>query len=112
PKPAMACPSFKSGSMNIFGLSAEVIAGPKSTGAKGPRVIYWHGTGGSGAEAATTLPAAVRQEIMSMGGMIVAPTATTMKGDAVTFVLGVWFTPGDFDWADNVAACAIQDYNI
>jgi poly(3-hydroxybutyrate) depolymerase len=54
----------------------------------------------------------VKQEIMSMGGMIVAPTSTTMKGDDVTFVLGVWYSPGDFEWADNVAACAIQNYNI
>ncbi|HEX6242249.1 MAG TPA: prolyl oligopeptidase family serine peptidase, partial [Polyangiales bacterium] len=45
-------------------------------------------------------------------GIVVAPTNTTMKGADVTFILGVWYTPGDFDWADQVAACAIKDYNI
>lgn len=106
------CPAFKSGSMNLFGLTVDVTAGAKSSGAKGPLVFYWHGTGGNGSEAQRSLPAAVRKEITDMGGIIVAPNNTTMKGDDVTFILGVWFTPGDFEWADQVAACAIKDYNI
>lgn len=111
PKPTGACPSFKSGTQMIGGLSVEVYAGPKSSGTKAPLVFFWHGTGGAGKDA-ERLPAAMRKEIMDAGGILISPSTTTMMGEDVTFFLGVWFTTGDFAWADDIAACAVQDYNV
>ena len=48
-------------------------------------------------------------EIQSMGGVVASAESTsttgTNTGDAV------WYT-GDFDWADFIIACAIQQLNI
>lgn len=112
PTASMACPDFKSGMMTIMGLSVEVYAGPKGTSGKAPLLFYWHGTGGNGMEAMRSLPASVHKEIMDQGGLIIAPTTTTMKGTDVTFFLSVWYTDGDFAFADLVADCAVKNYGV
>jgi poly(3-hydroxybutyrate) depolymerase len=109
--------------MNIMGMSVEVYAGPKSTGKKAPLVFHWHGTGGNGKQVETSpfggedgagIPAEARAEILAEGGIIISPSdhEAAREGQDVTFVLGVWYTPGDLHLADLVVACAVQEHNI
>jgi predicted esterase len=123
PQPSATCPVFQSGTMRIHGLSVEVYAGPRAAGKKGPLVFYWHGTGGSGKDVETSpfggsdgagLPSQVRSEILAAGGIIISPTDddSVREGEDVTFLLGVWYTPGDLQLADLVAACAVEQYDI
>jgi acetyl esterase/lipase len=123
PKPNMACPAFQSGTTTIMGLSVDILAGPRSADRKGPLVFYWHGTGSSGKEVSTSpfggadragLPEEVRAEILAQGGIIIAPTddESVREGADVTFLLGVWYTPGDLKMADLIAACAVEQHNI
>jgi acetyl esterase/lipase len=114
PKPSMACPSFQSGSTSVMGMNVDIYAGPKSTGAKAPLVFYWHGTRSNGQEPNRTIPAAVRDDIMAQGGILVAPNdiETAREGMDVTILLSVWYTPGDLNLADLIAACAVENHNI
>jgi predicted esterase len=114
PKPNMACPSFQSGKTTVMGMEVDIYAGAKSTGAKAPLVFYWHGTGGSGQEPNRTIPASVRDDIMAQGGILVATNdnPNMREGMDVTLVLSVWYTPGDLNLADLIAACAIENHNV
>jgi predicted esterase len=122
PKPSMACPELKSGTTMFNGLSVEVYAGPVGP-KKGPLVFHWHGTGGQGkdvesspfgGEAMAGLPKEVRDEILAEGGIIISPTdnETVREGTDVTFLLSVWYSPGDLKMADVFAACAVEQHNI
>lgn len=108
------CPPLRSGVTTINGLSTNIYAGNPVPGRKGPLLFYWHGTAGRGSMAEWDLPRQVRDEILAEGGMIVAPTdaGANREGADVTFLLGVWFTPGDLILADQVVACAVRDHNI
>ena len=113
PEPSGACPDFKTGTMMLNGLSANVEAGtPGAT--PGPLLFAWHGTGGTGALAMRQVPASVRQQITAQGGIIVAPSSTgqVRSGADVTFILGVWYDGADLDFADQVTACAVKNHNI
>lgn len=72
-------------------------------------MIYWHGTGTNSAEVAEAIGQNAINEVQSMGGVVASAESTsgtgTNTGDAV------WYT-GDFDYADQIIACAIQQLNI
>ena len=107
------CPNFLSGSQRIMELQTEVAAG--SPGATpGPLLFAWHGTGGTGSLGLLQVPASVKNDIMSQGGIVVAPTggAPARSGQDVTFVLGVWYDGHDLDFADLIVACAVKNHNI
>jgi hypothetical protein len=74
-------------------------------------VVYWHVTGGTSSEAVggIGLPTAVAQEITNAGGVIVSPQNSTGAGNNTGNA--VWYT-GDFDVADQLVACAFQQYNL
>jgi predicted esterase len=97
-----------------MGMQVTLYAGPKSSDASAPLVFYWHGTGGNGQEPNRTLPAEVRDEIMAQGGILVAANdnTTVREGMDVTVLLSVWYTPGDLNMADLIAACAIENHNV
>lgn len=109
PTPSMVCPSFASGTVTVMGLTVRIEAGTPGT-TKGPLLFYWHGTGMSSGEYTSFLPAAIRNEITSGGGMIISPETSTETGTDTTGT-GVWKT-GDFGFADLIAGCAVRDFNI
>jgi hypothetical protein len=136
PKASMPCPVFQSGVTSIMGLTVQIYAGPRSPDKKGPLVFYWHGNFGAGANAAEgvditdlvdslggsatddpedlkalgKIPDEVRAEILAEGGLIIAPDDSTMQGEDVS-VVGVWYA-GDYEFADLITACAIENHNI
>ena len=113
PQPSGECPTFKSGTQTIMGLSTVIQAGsPGAT--KGPLLFVWHGTNGSGSGGMNQVPASVRDDIVSKGGMIVAATdnGQVREGQDVTIILGVWYDVGDLKYADQITACAVKNNNI
>lgn len=113
PEPNGECPSFKSGTQTIMGLSTVIQAGnPGAT--KGPILFVWHGTGGNGTFGAAQVPAAVKSEITSQGGLVIAATdnGQVREGQDVTVVLGVWYDVGDLKYVDHIVACAVKNHNI
>ena len=103
------CPPIKSGSMMFLGQPVTIWAGTPTATQHGPLVIYWFATGSNSQEALRGLGQAAITEITSQGGIVAAPGATSRKGTNTGN--GVWFT-GDFDTADEVVACAIQQLHI
>ena len=105
------CPMLTTGFVTIQGISVQVWAGTKQAEKKAPMVVYWHVTGGTSAEAVggIGMPQAVADEITGAGGVIVSPQNTTGMGNNTGN--DVWYT-GDFPIADQLVACAFQQYNL
>jgi poly(3-hydroxybutyrate) depolymerase len=85
------------------------VGSKSSSGAGGPVIIYWHGTGTSGSEALEGLGQAAISEVQSMGGVVASAESTSSTGTNTGD--GVWYT-GDFDYSDEIIACAIQQFKI
>jgi predicted esterase len=100
------CPTIATGTITVLGQSVQIWTGKKGD-TPAPILFYWHGTGSSSAEA--SLMGTQITEITNEGGVVASfSTSTTMgtdTGDAV------WYT-GDFAMADQILACAVQQYNI
>jgi poly(3-hydroxybutyrate) depolymerase len=96
------------GNATIMGQTVSLTVGAKSATKTGPVFFYWHGTGSSAAEGSVFM-AAQAQEIASLGGVFASFEGSTGKGDDTGDA--VWFT-GDFDMADEILACAVQQLNI
>jgi poly(3-hydroxybutyrate) depolymerase len=109
PHATETCPPIKSGTMTFLGQAVTVWAGTPSASAHGPLVIYWHATGGVPQEAVSGLGQAAIDEITAAGGMVAAQAQTTGKGTNTGN--NVWFT-GDFEVADEIVACAIEQLHI
>jgi hypothetical protein len=106
-KPAM-CPEIKTGMITVLGQQVQLTVGAKQAGKKGPIMFYWHGTGSTAAEARGGLGAGYN-EILAQGGVIASFTTTTMK--AMNTGNNVWYT-GDFEMADQILACAIEQQDV
>jgi predicted esterase len=101
------CPEFRSGTIDVGGLSGiDMQVGPKGNGG-GSIVFYWHGTGSSSFEAAQF---GGTSEVLAAGGIIVAPSGSSGEGGDCSGT-GT-FSIGDMDAADQIAACAVRDYAI
>jgi poly(3-hydroxybutyrate) depolymerase len=104
------CPTFATGTVTVAGLAGiSLQVGPKSQGT-GPLLFYWHGTGQQASEVNALIPAAVRQEILSQGGIIVSPQGSLGTGGDCSGT--ATFSRDDFKVADQIAACAVRDYGI
>jgi hypothetical protein len=104
------CPSFVTGTTTIAGLAGiSLQVGPKKEGT-GSLLFYWHGTGSSASEVNSLLPAAVRQEILAQGGIIVSFEGSLGTGGDCSGTK--IFSKDDFKVADLIAACAIRDHGI
>jgi predicted esterase len=104
------CPTFATGTVTVAGLAGITLqVGPKSQGT-GPLLFYWHGTGQQASEVNALVPAAVRQEILSQGGIIVSPQGSVGTGGDCSGT--ATFSRDDFKVADQIAACAVRDYGI
>ena len=104
------CPTFATGTVTVAGLAGiSLQVGPKSQGT-GPLLFYWHGTGSQATEVNALVPAAVRQEILSQGGIIVSFQGSLGTGGDCSGT--ATFSRDDFKVADQIAACAVRDYGI
>jgi hypothetical protein len=104
------CPTFTTGTATIGGLAGiSLQVGAKSQGT-GSLLFYWHGTGSTAGEVNTLVPAAVRQEILGGGGIIVSFQGTLGTGGDCSGT-GT-FSKGDFAVTDLIAACAVRDQGI
>ncbi|HEX5658532.1 MAG TPA: hypothetical protein VFX59_15120 [Polyangiales bacterium] len=106
-KPA-TCPEIKTGNITVNGQQVQLWVGAKKAGKKGPIMFYWHGTGSNSREATGGL-AKGNQEILDEGGVIASFTTTTSKGQNTGN--NVWYT-GDFEMADQILACAIEQQDV
>lgn len=103
------CPAIKAGNstVTVMGLRATVIAGEKQD-KTGSLLIYYYGTGKLGA--VSSLPAAIKTDITSQGGIVFALNeAKNTGGDCSgTGTFGI----DDFNVVDQFVACAVRDYGI
>lgn len=110
PEAPAECPAFRSGTSAILGITATIEAGAPGS-VKGAIVFGFHGTAGAGAG---DLPASVKRELMSEGGMLIKPRYNTRRYDAMTDIApptGTWYV-SDMEWVDRVVACAVKNANI
>jgi dienelactone hydrolase len=104
------CPTFATGTVTVAGLAGiSLQVGPKSQGT-GSLIFYWHGTGQQASEVNLLVPAAVRQEILSQGGIIVSFQGSLGTGGDCSGT--ATFSRDDFKVADQIAACAVRDHGI
>jgi poly(3-hydroxybutyrate) depolymerase len=109
PTIASACPPMQTGNVMFSGQTWQLWAGTPTADQHGALLLYWHGTGSSSAEPLYTIGQAQIDAIVGEGGLVASPQATTSQGSNTGN--GVWYT-GDFDTADQVVACAIDQLHI
>lgn len=102
------CPTLATGMVTVLGQEVQLWVGEVQEDVQGPVFFYWHGTGGSSDEALTGLYG-VMDQITAAGGLVASFTTTT--GSGTNTGNGVWYT-GDFEMADIILACAVQQLNI
>jgi dienelactone hydrolase len=105
------CPELVSGNVEFgnFHATMHVPAAAAVAGKHGPMVFYWHGTGSNPGEALIGLGADVIAEILAEGGVVAAMDG----GQGTGFVTGPFeWRADDFDFADQVLACAIDQFQI
>ncbi len=102
PTPPAACPTIASGTVSVLGQDVRIWTGP--AGKTGPLVFYWHGTNSVAEEAQLGLGPALA-EIQKTGGVVASFTTSTATG--TTTGNKVWYT-GDFEMADAILACSVQ----
>ncbi len=112
PPIAGMCPDFVDGTTIMVAGHGGVAIAAGAKGMGGPLLFYWHGTGGSSAEAMRTLPASVRMEILSAGGIIAAFNGDDSSGTAGDCSGTGAHNIADFEAADQIAACAVMNYGI
>jgi hypothetical protein len=114
PTPKGTCAPLTTGSQSITlngkAMTWSIWVGQKKTsGSGGPIVIYWHATGTNSQEVTEALGSSAISEIQSMGGVVASAESTTSTGTNTGN--GVWYT-GDFDYSDEIIACANQQFKI
>lgn len=118
PTPSKPCPELEDGVVDIHpdGVGSpravRIWVDPEVAAVKdGPVVFYWHGTGGEPEEALAGVGDLGIQEILDMGGLVVAPTHDPGAGIFPWFlVLGQ--QQDDLLVADEVLACAEQQFGV
>jgi hypothetical protein len=110
-----ACPQLATGDATFGPATVKLWVGQKQTDKKGPILLYWHGTG-STADAEYTefmnAPAnPIVDEIQAEGGVAAFFTTTVGSTAANNTGNNVWYTD-DFDIADDIVACAVEQLNI
>jgi len=107
PAAPASCPQLVTGTVTVLGKQVQLWVGAKSA-KPAPILFYWHGTGGSSTEASAFMGAQIN-EIQSEGGLVAS--FTNSLGTGTNTGDNVWYTD-DFNMADQILACAIQQLNI
>lgn len=111
PTATQTCPNIPSGSnqtVTFLGSQVSIWAGPTSKPG-GPLLLYWHATGTNSGEAVSAFGGAATNDVVANGGVVASFTNTV--GTGTNTGNGVWYTD-DFNVADEVVACAIQQHQI
>lgn len=117
PAPALpairgACPEFRDGSKIMVGGHGGILIVTGAPAKGGALLFSWHGTGGSAEGELGRLPMAVRSEIIAAGGIIAAFDGKQSSGTGTDCSGTGAHNEADFDAADQIAACAVQNYGI
>ncbi len=108
PAAPASCPTLQTGMVSIANAQVEMFVGTKQTDKKAPILLYWHGTGSTADEIKIFMQPMI-DEVVAAGGVAASFTNTVMTGTNTGNL--VWYT-GDYDVADAIVACAIQQLNI
>jgi poly(3-hydroxybutyrate) depolymerase len=113
PSVSGTCPTIATGStatnLTFSGQTVEVWTGTPTATQHGPLVLYWHGTGESSAQVTNDFGQTQIDAVTGQGGMVASFSTST--GTGTNTGEAVWYT-GDFATADEVVACAIQQFHI
>jgi predicted esterase len=104
------CPTFMNGTIMVAGHKGVqlTVGAPNKMGAI---YFFWHGTGGSASQV-SMVPASVRNEVVSSGGIVASfngPSSSGMGGDCSGTAA---HSKADFDAADQIVACAVKNHGI
>jgi poly(3-hydroxybutyrate) depolymerase len=103
------CPTIATGTPTFAGEPVQIWAGTPTASQHGSLVLFWFETGGSSSDAAIQFGTTQINAVTAAGGIVASFAKSngmgTNTGD------GVWYT-GDFTTADQVVACAIQQFHI
>jgi hypothetical protein len=114
PQPTMlptakeTCPQLATGNATILGQTVQLWVGERQEDRKAPVLFYWHGTGSVSAEAGVFMQKQI-DEIVADGGLVASFVTSTGTGDYTGPF--VWHSD-DFNVADEILACAIQQLNV
>ena len=118
PAPTVACPDIVDGTVAFH---PEGLSGPRDvriwvdldTAAEldGPVVFYWYGTGGAPDQALAGVGDLGIQEVLDLGGIVVAPTHDPLAG-VFPWWLVLSETQDDLLLADEVLACAQEQIGV
>ena len=118
PTASMPCPELIDGTVQIqpegvgSPRAVRIWMDPELVGElDGPVVFYWHGTGGQPTEAQGGLGEMGIQEILDLGGIVVAPTSDPLAG-VFPWYLVTGEKQDDLLVADEVLACAQQQFGV
>lgn len=103
--PKEVCPKMAGldgGDLTFLGSTVTVWSGP--AGSVGPMVFYWHATNATSQEAVTGLGPGTA-EVVKAGGVIAAFKSSNGSGTNTGDY--TWYT-GDFNTADEILACAVE----
>jgi poly(3-hydroxybutyrate) depolymerase len=106
------CPEFTDGSTISVAGHRGVLIRAGQPGKGGPLLFYWHGTGSTPTEFTRTLPADVRDDIISSGGIIASFNGRLSSGSERDCSGTGAHNMADFKAADQIAACAVRDHGI
>jgi hypothetical protein len=109
PKITGTCPTIATGTQTFAGEPVQIWAGTPSTSGNGSLVMFWFETGGSSTDAEFQFGTTQIQAVTAAGGIVASFAATNKMGTNTGD--GVWYT-GDFTTADQVVACAIDQFHI
>lgn len=99
------CPTLTEGDHTFLGMNVRIWTDPANTDC-GPLLFYWHGTGGSPAEA--TYFTSIIDAVKGQGGMVASFDASSRTCSGCTTTgNNVWYYE-DFAVADEVLACAVE----
>jgi predicted esterase len=116
PTPTGPCPALTEGTITVSpgGDARDVrlwISDAAAT-ADGPIVFFWHGAGGSPNDAVYVLGQAAIDEIMALGGMVVAPEHDPGAGQLPWYLALGGDDESDLMVMDEVLACAIEAVGV
>jgi predicted esterase len=107
PKPLLACPELKEGTVELLGVPVRLWVGDQHKPG-GPLVVYWYGTGSSPDELTSDVGPNLAA-LLADGAVVAVLSKTTERGTNPS--TGTWYT-GDFFVIDELVACAVEQLGI
>jgi predicted esterase len=103
------CPTLATGVLSFAGQQVQIWAATAPSSTPGSLVIFWHGTGGNATDALYLFGQQQISAVTGHGGIVASISTSNRQGTDTGN--GVWYT-GDFDTADQIVACALQQTRI